>query len=174
MKYFICPECGILKTDEEIRQDMKAGLVGGCYCKWDNDFRIVVEYAEITDKEYDKLSKILDRDIRLAVYKWRAGKKQLTPPLDILATLIQQEIPKKYIALRCNNRIIIINSESDNPIMDIDFRDWIVYIDMDTKKSLPVVRDTIEVLEKWCWDRWITKHVFLVKRIDTITETHED
>ena len=51
-KYFMCPSCGELETQTGMMEAISSGGQGMCYCEFDNG-RILVEYEEITKKEYE-------------------------------------------------------------------------------------------------------------------------
>jgi len=55
MKYYICPYCGELRTEEEIDKMIESGGMAFCYCQWTPDNRILIEYEEIPENVYNNL-----------------------------------------------------------------------------------------------------------------------
>ena len=50
-KYFICPNCGDVKTRTELNRESTAGGYGMCDCKQNNG--VYVQYEEIKKPEYE-------------------------------------------------------------------------------------------------------------------------
>lgn len=83
MKYYICPQCGDLKTDEQINDDCSTGGMGMCSCQYmqilwtGNEFEVVgarefTPYEPIPEEVYTPLSIIANVLARLRAYKsWK-------------------------------------------------------------------------------------------------------
>lgn len=84
-KFYICEECGELKTQHDIEEDMSAGGHGLCYCnymkmQWDRlteifepvHFREFKEYTAIPEKVYNGLLKEKNTVLRLEMFRtWK-------------------------------------------------------------------------------------------------------
>lgn len=95
MKYYICPNCGKLTTNLEMRQESEHGI-SDCYCEymemqWDSNymnfqpiyFRMFPEWEQIPKTIFDILSQEDNEVIRLRMLR--------TIPHNILQSLILKE-----------------------------------------------------------------------------------
>lgn len=64
MKYYKCPNCNDVTTEEEILEECSSGGCGMCYCDYCNG-RILHKYKRISLKEYLKIRKISLKELLL-------------------------------------------------------------------------------------------------------------
>ncbi|MEK6819252.1 MAG: hypothetical protein AABY10_04960 [Nanoarchaeota archaeon] len=75
-KYYICPNCGALNTENQILEEIGSGSCGMCYCEFDNG-RILNKYKRINKKLWGNLNALKKDKLRLKEYiKYKLNKSK--------------------------------------------------------------------------------------------------